>query len=442
MIFDNCRWRISEITDEELKGLIGNQEENLWIDFKQQSYHQDPQDPEKYKYEICKDVTAMANAEGGYILVGVHEKGGLAQGFFTVAKPGKVVQSINGVCLQYIDPRIQNLEVKKRSFEWNGKEIDLVIIHIPPSDHRPHGFRIGSTHFVKRYGDHTREYPMSELAAAFSLRHYPPIMDQIDDKLNAILRDTRRDRRSSMSPQEDALEQEEVKDLLHLMKLRFEEEISDEPYYRIIAVPTTLNPDAVCTEAQEIRDIFENPPEVRPSGFGVKGALEILPSPEGIRSTKTRSDQELTLLHNGFLELRGPLSSAYFQWGKENKGISADVNWLFPYPVCEYPVTFMMLVKAIYSAAGIDSEILVQQEYRNLSGFLLVGGHPANPLFGEGERFQRVYKEPHAIGRPQTIEPDFIPDRVAYGLVKELYASFRLGVDLIPFFDADRNFVP
>ena len=248
MIFDNCCRRISEITDAELKDLIGNQEENQWIDFKQQDYHRDPKDPEKYKYEICKDVTAMANADGGYIFIGIQEKDKIAEGFLTVDKPDKVAQSINSVCLQYIDPRIQNLEVKKRSFEWNGKEIDLVIIHIPPSDHRPHGFRIGSTHFVKRYGDHTREYPMSELGEAFSVHHYPPIMDQIDDKLNAILRDTRRDRRSSMSPQEDALEQEEVKDLLHLMKLRFEEEISDEPYYRIIAVPTTLNPDAVDTQ--------------------------------------------------------------------------------------------------------------------------------------------------------------------------------------------------
>ena len=34
MIFDNCRRRISEITDQELKDFIGNQEENQWIDFK------------------------------------------------------------------------------------------------------------------------------------------------------------------------------------------------------------------------------------------------------------------------------------------------------------------------------------------------------------------------------------------------------------------------
>ena len=70
MIFDNCRRRISEITDQELIDLIGNQEENLWIDSKQKHYYQDPNDLEKHKYEICKDVTAMANAEGGYILEG------------------------------------------------------------------------------------------------------------------------------------------------------------------------------------------------------------------------------------------------------------------------------------------------------------------------------------------------------------------------------------
>ena len=74
MIFDNCRRRISEITDQELKNFIGNQEENQWIEFKREDYHHDPNDPEKHKREICKDVTAMANAEGGYILIGVQEK--------------------------------------------------------------------------------------------------------------------------------------------------------------------------------------------------------------------------------------------------------------------------------------------------------------------------------------------------------------------------------
>ena len=36
----------SEITAQELIDLIGNQEENLWIDFKKMEYHKDSIDPD------------------------------------------------------------------------------------------------------------------------------------------------------------------------------------------------------------------------------------------------------------------------------------------------------------------------------------------------------------------------------------------------------------
>ena len=173
-----------------------------------------------------------------------------------------------------------------------------------------------------------------------------------------------------ISHEENALEQEEVRDLLHLMKLRFEQEISDEPYYRIFAVPRTLNPDAVSTREQEIHDILRNPPNVRKTGFGFIGVQSLTSSSEGITGLDVWG-YKVVIFKNGFFELRRPLSSTQFQHRMENSGISADSNWLYPYAVCELPVTFMRLVKAIYLAAGIDSEILVQQEYRNLSGFLL-----------------------------------------------------------------------
>ena len=443
MVFDNCRRPISQIRDQELKNFIGNQEENLWIEFKQQDYYRDLNDPEKYKYEISKDVTAMANAEGGYIFIGIQEKGKIAQDFITVADHNRIAQSIDSVCLQYIDPRIPNLEVKPYSFEWKGQNIILVIIHIPPSDQRPHSFVWkNSTHFVKRYGDHIREYPMSELGEVFSVRHYPRIIDQINNKLDTILRDTQQSRRSLISPEENALEQEDVRDLLHLMKLRFEQEISEVPYYRILAVPTTLNPDAVSTEVQDIQDILRNPPTVRYSGFSVKKVTDISSSSQGIYGSDPGSDQELILLRNGFLELRSPLSSEHFQWVKTEFGIPDGSNWLYPYAICEYPVTFMILVKAIYLAAGIDSEIRIQQEYRNLRGFLLVGGHPANPLFGRIEEFKRMYEQSHMIGLQQTIESEFVPDQVAYNLIKGVYASFGLSEESIPLFDANHNFVP
>ena len=307
---------------------------------------------------------------------------------------------------------------------------------------RPHGIRWkGSINFVKRYADHTREYPMSELGVAFSVRHYPPTIGQINDKLDTILRNTQQNRRSSISPQEDALEQQAAEDLLHLMKLRFEEDISEEPYYRILAVPTTLNPDAVSTQEQKVHDILQYPQNVRRTGFGFIGVERIENSLEGIKGIGLLG-YEVIILKNGFLELRQPLSSDQFQWFKEDRGFSANSKWLYPYAVCELPVTFMKLVKAIYSAVGIDSKIIIQQEYHNLNGFLLVGGYPSNPLFGRIEEHQQMYTQSDTIGQKWTIEPEFVPDQAAYDLVKEIYASFGLSEDLIPLFDENHNFVP
>ena len=445
MNLDDCSRPISDITDQELKDLISNQEENQWIDFKQKDYHQDPNDQEKHKREICKDVTAMGNADGGYIIIGVGERDGLAKGFFTVDNPDKTAESINSICLQYIDPRIPNLEVQTRSFEWNDSNITLVIIHIPPSDLRPHGIVWqNSIQFVKRYGDLTREYRMSELGEAFSVRHYPPIIGQLDDKLDTILRHMRRNRRSSMSPEDDALDQDDVGSLLRLMQLRFKKAISGEPYFRIFAVPTTAlpNPDAMPTDEEEVRGILKDPPTVRPSGFGVMEVEDISSSAEGIYGSSTWNDCEVILLRNAFLELRIPLSGGSFQWRKAECRLPSDSSWLYPYAVCEYPVAFMMLVAKLYSTAAIDSDIVVQQEYHNLNGFILVRGHPGDPFFGSLEHHRRIYNSSEPIVSKQTVNQDFVPDRIAFDLVKPVYASFELNEDTIPLFDENHNFTP
>ncbi|MDE0315085.1 MAG: ATP-binding protein [Candidatus Poribacteria bacterium] len=440
MIFDNRK--ISEITPQELIDLIGSQEENLWIDFKQQDYHKDPNDCEKYKREICKDVTAMANAEGGYIIIGISEKNKLAQGFFTVPDAANLVKRINGICLQYIDPRIPNFEVEPYSLKWENKDIELVIVHIPPSEIRPHRFIWGgSSNFVKRYGDNTREYPMSELGEAFSVRHYPPIIGSIDRKLDTISRNMEVDRRNSMTPEDDPLEQVEVRDLLHLMKLRFDETISDQPYYRIFALPKELIPDAVDTYDEGIREIMHNPPNRRFGRFGIRGLLrtEMAPSTEGIAGPNENGG-EIILLKNGYLEVRCPID-IQFQGAHRYFRIPDCIKWLYPYVVCEFPVTFLRLVKAVYDAAGINSDVFVQQEYRNLTGFMLPGGAPSEPFFGVYEDERGIYTHSTPIVSHQTVPSNFVPDHLAYDLVQEVYDCFKLDKQWIPCFDEEGNFI-
>ena len=439
MIFDNRR--ISEIDPQELINLIGIQEENLWIDFKQQDYHRDSNDLEKHKREICKDVTAMANAEGGYILIGIREENKVAQDFFTVDDAAIIAQSINGVCLQNIDPRIPNLEVEPYFLKWAHRDIELVIIHIPPSEMRPHSFQWkNSTNFVKRYGDVTREFPVSELIQDLLIRYQPPIINHIENQLSSILRETRQERRNSISPEDDPLDVDEVRELIRIMELRFKEVISDQPYYRILAVPTEFNPDAVDTRDEGIRNTMYNPPNRRYANFGVTGILEreVAFSHEGIQGPNITGG-EIILLKNGFLEVRCPLYTSNFQWRREESQISTP--WLYPYVVCEFPVTFLKLVKAIYEASGISSNVIVQQEYYNLIGFMLPRGNPANVAFAAFQDERSVYQGECPIISKRTLESDFNSEHVAHDLVKDVYDSFGLNKEWIPAFDENGNFI-
>ena len=211
------------------------------------------------------------------------------------------------------------------------------------------------------------------------------------------------------------------------------------PCYRIFAAPTTQN--VVRTEDSHIRNILQNPGKVRSTGFGFIGVKRVQSSPDGITGTDAWG-YEVELWRNGSLGLTTPLSNTQFQWYKAESGIPSHSNWLYPYGVCEYPVTFMRLVKEIYRTAGVDSQIHIRQEYHNLNGFLLVGRHPLNPLFGKLEHERRVYDSFDPIVSQLTVNPCFDADRVAYDLVKQVYASFGLDEDLIPLFDEKRNFVP
>ena len=185
MIFDNKP--LSEINDQDLINLIDNQEENLWIDFKEGHYEGYRTDGEKYKREICKDVTAMANAEGGYILIGVGEENKIAQRFVDISDTERKVESIHNTCHQHIVPRIAKLDVKPYKLRLPDKAYNLIIIHIPFSENRPHGFNSrGALNFVKRYGDTTKEFQIEEFIPDLLARHQLPSMDDIRGQLDRI----------------------------------------------------------------------------------------------------------------------------------------------------------------------------------------------------------------------------------------------------------------
>ncbi len=146
----------------------------------------------------------------------------------------------------------------------------------------------------------------------------------------------------------------------------------------------------------------------------------------------------IILLENGFLEVQCPLSTSHFQWMHDQSGLSDP--WLYPHVVCEFPVSFLKLLKGLYDISWINSQIIVQQEYHNLENYVLIGGHPTNTFFGKTPGGTAVYQSSQPIISKRTVESDFVPDYVAYDLVKELYEIFGLDAEWIPDFDEEGNF--
>ena len=179
---------ISEIVDQDLINLIDNREEETSsIEFKREHYEGYSNTSENYKREICKDVTAMANAEGGYILIGVEAEDEIAQRFHDIPEADKKADSIYDICRKIITPSIIGLEVKPYKLSLQDEIFNLIIIHIPFSENRPHGFNSrGTLNFVKRYGETTIEYPMEEFIQVLFARYNLPSLDDIKVRLDRI----------------------------------------------------------------------------------------------------------------------------------------------------------------------------------------------------------------------------------------------------------------
>lgn len=116
--------------------------------------------------EMLVAVTALANGEGGYLVMGVREDGfGRAAGLAPIDNPRAKAQAIGEACVNGIRDSIAGLEVV--SYE-TGFNQGIIVIHVPPSDQRPHVVAYDqSTDFVRRYGTDNRMMTLEEIRTLF-----------------------------------------------------------------------------------------------------------------------------------------------------------------------------------------------------------------------------------------------------------------------------------
>ena len=169
--------RIPRIDPDQINALVEDRvPEDLHLDYKQVAW----EETDAGRRELLHDVTALANAEGGYLVLGLgtNRIGGqdVPSGFAPLRNPDRAAQKILDTCFQHVDPRIPGLDARPVlvPLAKGGEDATVVLVHVPPSDQRPHGFNWGdATSFVRRYGAHVRRMPVAELGPLFSVRYFP-----------------------------------------------------------------------------------------------------------------------------------------------------------------------------------------------------------------------------------------------------------------------------
>jgi len=115
---------------------------------------------------MLRDVTSLANAGGGYLVLGIREDG--------CNRPVEICpidgylgieQAIRQVCLDGLQERIDGLEV-------NGFEVEpnkgIIVIHIPVSEKTPHMVSMDHrSDFYRRYDRDKRVMTIGEIRDSF-----------------------------------------------------------------------------------------------------------------------------------------------------------------------------------------------------------------------------------------------------------------------------------
>ena len=127
-----------------------------------------------YHEEVAKDLAAIANAGGGWLIYGIREgktpqghEDGRAEELVGVADPGKIAQRIREVAWNHVSPAL----LKVRTTVIPDIDRPIVAVHVPASTDTPHLARYNTGFRAPvRDGAHTRDMSEAELEQAYQGR--------------------------------------------------------------------------------------------------------------------------------------------------------------------------------------------------------------------------------------------------------------------------------
>ncbi len=161
---------LSQLTQDDLQDLVESQvAENIRLEYKRDLYGQN----DNSKKELLKDVSALANSQGGHLIIGIEEFNGRADALYGVRcdNPDDETLRMEQVIRSGVEPNIAGIRIryiKLTNPESNARRF-LFIICIPQSNYPPHRVIINNhNRFYLRNSAGVHEPDIEELRAMFA----------------------------------------------------------------------------------------------------------------------------------------------------------------------------------------------------------------------------------------------------------------------------------
>lgn len=215
-------------------------------------------------------------------------------------------------------------------------------------------------------------------------------------------------------------------------ELEFDEQHRDgRPFLRLVAYPNALNLGAVDIDSDDVKSLLIQPPGLRPGGWNVSlRSGSIGHWRDGIQ-TEGR-DARLRLSESGMMEFVQLLERA-FRWRETEDRFEAGPR-LYPYPVIEYPLSFVTLYKNVIDKTALIGPFTFEMQYWDLAGWFLPPYLPGQVGFSFADDLT-TYPDQHFRTVEKVPSHDFDPGEVTAALLRPLYRSFGHGAEAIPTYD-------
>ena len=403
--------------------LVG-QPETVWLEFKKAPYQLQN---EHHKFELAKDVTAMANADGGVILIGVEtQREEASQEDMAIAlrpvSPGLVdAQQMKNVISEWVFPR---LDVDVNHHPVEGDNGELWSIFIQRGGERDSPFIVAKD-FVGEAGPDRNLFAVFERSGSHN-RPYEPaqVHGWINGGFRALLDEPERE----AAPAAEEGEQVLVEDYL---RLRVPEQAAT---YYIQAAPEDVGRLSHFYRGDLNDSLYQRlirpRHHLRSHGFNLPGVSQPERTHRGALRVVWTEEDSISVTPGGLttaIQGQRQLSWASEKYAKENE------CWINPLALVEFTLDFCRFFLSEVLSRGQSTKFSWRAGMRGLvegSVRLFLPeriDHWAQPQQATQDAFDSDW-------HPAV---DVDPNGMAYLILGEIYAQFGFDVSVIPYTEGE-----